>query len=253
MRLSQTLTFFLISAAFFLASTDISGKSSRPVLPGVILWAWERPENLDFIDPREAAVAFLAQSVELSGEQIKSHPRMQPLRVPPATTLIAVVRLSTDRLNRPSLSEQQVAAVISELLRVSRLPGVHGLQIDFDATVSERPFYRSLLVGLRPQLPDTISLSITALASWCLADTWIKDLPVDDAIPMLFRLGTDREAVLRALKEGRDFSLPRCRQSVGISVDEPFPTVPPGRRVYVFNPQSWTKERYQSVREELKR
>src|SRR5262249_47788705 len=29
-------------------------------LPQIMLWAWERRENLDFIDPREIGVAFLA-------------------------------------------------------------------------------------------------------------------------------------------------------------------------------------------------
>ncbi len=32
-----------------------------PEFPRVMLWAWERPEKLDFINPRETGVAFLAR------------------------------------------------------------------------------------------------------------------------------------------------------------------------------------------------
>ena len=30
-----------------------------PAFPHVFLWAWERPENLEFLDPHAAGVAFL--------------------------------------------------------------------------------------------------------------------------------------------------------------------------------------------------
>ncbi|MGB0036522.1 MAG: hypothetical protein WBP79_13720, partial [Candidatus Acidiferrales bacterium] len=36
-------------------------------LPRVMLWAWERSEDLRGIDPREAGVAFLARTVFLTG------------------------------------------------------------------------------------------------------------------------------------------------------------------------------------------
>ncbi|HKX29107.1 MAG TPA: hypothetical protein VJ302_15540, partial [Blastocatellia bacterium] len=36
---------------------------SRP--PRIVLWAWERPENLEFIDPGRIGVAFLARTIRL--------------------------------------------------------------------------------------------------------------------------------------------------------------------------------------------
>jgi hypothetical protein len=143
---------------------------------------------------------------------------------------------------------------VVELIRKSSLiTGCRGIQIDFDARISERPFYRSLLASVRRELPDSVSLSITALASWCLADVWVTGLPVDDAIPMLFRLGPDRAKVLNHLGKGGDFAAAICRQSIGVSIDEPFPQMRAGRRVYVFNPMPWTEETYQDFMKRLQR
>jgi hypothetical protein len=48
-----------------------------PGFPRLVLWAWERPERLEFLDPRSAGVAFLARTVSWHAGQITSHPRLQ--------------------------------------------------------------------------------------------------------------------------------------------------------------------------------
>ena len=120
-------------------------------------------------------------------------------------------------------------------------PRVMALQIDFDATSRERPFYGALLAQLRRLMPADWPLSITALASWCLGDPWIRDVPVDEAIPMLFRMGADGGAVRSRLDAGQDFSLAVCRASLGVSLDEPAGRLPSDRRRYVFNPTTWNE------------
>ncbi|HTR81147.1 MAG TPA: hypothetical protein VMM58_05895, partial [Bacteroidota bacterium] len=189
-------------------------------LPDIILWAWERPEDLRFIDPQKVAVAFLANSIELTKGEVRVRPRLQHLLLPYGTLLIAVTRISTSDLATPLFSDHQRNKTLAYILDSSRLPGVRGIQIDFDAKVSERPFYHDLLNRLHRELPDSISLTITALASWCLYDTWIDSLPLDDAVPMLFRLGPDRKEVLRQFQSGKGFTIAVCQQSVGISIDE---------------------------------
>ena len=64
-----------------------------PEFPRVMLWAWERPEKLDFINPRETGVAFLARTIYLRRGMVTVLPRLQPLVVSPATALMAVVRI----------------------------------------------------------------------------------------------------------------------------------------------------------------
>jgi len=116
------------------------------------------------------------------------------------------------------------------------------IQIDFDATRSQRAFYRDLLTDLRGRIPNSMPLSITALASWCIYDDWIAELPVDEAVPMLFRMGRDSGAIAAYLQRDGDFASALSRSSVGISIDEPAIAVPAGRRIYIFSPHAWTRE-----------
>ena len=174
-------------------------------LPPVILWAWERPENLTFLDPQKTGVAFLAKTITLRGGKTVVKPRLQLLQLAPGTKLIAVVRIETDRASLSSAQLEQTAHEISSL------SGVSVVQIDFDAGVSERDFYRKLLLRVREELSPSAGLSITALASWCAGDNWIADLPVDEAVPMLFRMGVERPQFQRRLESGQPFDASICR------------------------------------------
>ncbi len=207
-----------------------------------MLWAWERPEDLRFLDTDRVGVAFLAGTVTLSGSDVRVRPRMQPLRVPPGTSLIAVVRIETDPRRPSALAPRQVGAVAQAIAKLTDDSAAGGVQIDFDARRSERTAYRSLIATLRARIPTGTPLSITALASWCAGDAWVRDLPIEEAVPMLFRMGADDDAVRGRLLEGRDFTCDTCRRSVGVSLDEPWPHLSPRRRIFAFNPQPWSRE-----------
>jgi hypothetical protein len=218
-----------------------------PEFPRIMIWAWERPEKLDFIDPRETGVAFLASTVRIRGSLVTVHPRMQPLVVAPGTALMAVVRIeSTIDSKTDSLTRTRVE-VEHAILDATELRGVRALQLDFDARASERDFYRALLRDLRRVLPSSMPLSITALASWCQYDDWISDLPVAEAVPMLFRMGAD------PYRPGGDFRPGVCQSSVGISTDEPPTEIPRGRRVYIFHPRSWSRQDVRAAIQEVRR
>jgi hypothetical protein len=220
--------------------------------PPVILWAWERPELLDFIDPHAVGVAFLARTLYLSGPEVIVRPRLQPLSVPQETKLIAVVRIEADRLRPPDLSSQQREVAAAAIAAVSGLQGSGVLQVDFDAAVSQRTFYRDVLWELRRQLPTSMPLSMTALASWCIHDNWLARLPVDEVVPMVFRMGADQHRVRRYLANG-DFRATYCRHSLGISTDEPLPALRARRRLYMFHPQAWRPVAMTSILEEVGR
>jgi hypothetical protein len=220
--------------------------------PPVVLWAWERPEILDFIDPQAVGVAFLARTLYLSGPDVIVRPRLQPFSVPRGTKLMAVVRIASDRWRPPELSSAQREVATAAIAEVSGLSGPQALQVDFDAAVSQRAFYRDVLQQLRRQLPASMPLSITALASWCIYDDWLTDLPVDEVVPMVFRMGADRHRVRRHLADG-DFRAPSCRHSLGLSTDEPLPTLRAGRRLYVFHPRAWRPDAMASILEEVGR
>ncbi len=219
-------------------------------VPNIVLWAWERPEDLEFLPPRKVGVAFLARTLYLRGDELLQYPRLQPLRLPPGAAPIAVVRIESDRAQPPELSEEQQLKAVSAIAEVAAMPGVASIQVDYDATVSERGFYRELLQDLRRRLPRSVGLSITALASWCLGDRWLSGLPIDEAVPMLFRMGPDRLPVLLHLKGGGDFREAACRNSIGISTDEPVRRLPAGRRLYVFHPRPWSPTAVEQVLKE---
>ncbi len=65
----------------------LSGQTARAGgdKPSLVLWAWERPENLTFLAGRRTAVAFLASTIRLEGGGAEVCPRRQPLRVRPET------------------------------------------------------------------------------------------------------------------------------------------------------------------------
>jgi hypothetical protein len=207
-----------------------------PGFPRLVLWAWERPERLEFLNPRSAGVAFLARTVGWRAGQVTSRPRLQPLRVPPDTALMAVVRLESGGLPLP-----EPGAVRAEILKAATIPGVQALQVDFDARLSERDWYRQLLQDLRLHLKASMPLSITALASWCDRDNWVEGLPVSDAVPMLFRMGAGEP------KGTRDFRAGACRNSFGISTDELPADLPHGRRLFVFHPRAWDEDAYRGA------
>ena len=118
---------------------------------------------------------------------------MQPLRVMSGVPLMAVVRLESNSVPLPD-----AGAVSHDILTLAG-ERPDALQVDFDARLSEREWYRRLLGSLRREMKASTPLTITALASWCDRDDWLEGLPIDDAVPMLFRMGAGepRETVSR--------------------------------------------------------
>ncbi|GAC1632377.1 MAG: hypothetical protein NVS9B14_05560 [Candidatus Acidiferrum sp.] len=246
-------------------------------LPNLYLWAWERPEDFQFLGDKKVGVAFLAKTIYLASphsgsgsanlDAVNIRPRLQPLRIVPGAPLMAVVRMESLRGALPgayanassppsSFSSDEITHIAQEIVASAQIAGVSALQIDFDATLSEHAFYRDLLIEVRKQLPPDFPLSITALASWCIGDRWLADLPpgtIDEAVPMLFRMGTGSLEVTHYLSAGNDFPVPACSTSLGLSTDEPFSRdILSGKlslsnaplsslRIYVFSPRSWEK------------
>lgn len=255
----------------FLALTLIACSPPRTVdprldtaMPRKILWAWERPENLHFLDPKEFGVAFLAQTIFLENDRVTPKQRRQPLEVAPGTYMIAVTRIETQKemAKRPQFDDEMARKTAALIANTLQLPNVQGIQVDFDAGSSERPFYRTLMNKLAANIkavdaagrpsdqnaPNTHhsslithhSLTMTSLASWCTGDAWFNDFPVDEAVPMVFQMGADDEKIKAYLRNGNDWKEPLCRGSYGLSVNEPPLTgLKAGRRFYYFNKEAW--------------
>ena len=143
---------FLLIAAAVLSVLSFSHSTSSPraATPRIVLWAWERPEDLRFLAGRNPEVAFLDRTVTLRSGQLSVQRRHQPLRLAPDTVLTSVVRIET---NGVSPSVDRASGVAREIADSAVLPRVGTVQIDFDARGSDRPFYAALLRETRARLP----------------------------------------------------------------------------------------------------
>jgi len=204
-------------------------------LPRATLWAWERREDLHDLNARRFAVAWLDQTVTI-GLIVDAQPRRNALVLPATATRIPVVRIET--APNAVLNDWNRAQIVRAILLSARQPGIAALQIDFDATRSQRPFYRDLLVDLHRRMPANLPLSVTALASWCSYDDWLRGFPIDEAVPMLFRMEPDHRRARPDIDDSR-IREPLCQSSVGISTTEPWPSQLAGKRVYIFADNGW--------------
>lgn len=230
-------------------------------MPATVVWAWEEPEDLRSAPAATTGVAYLAETLLLKTSSAAARspaspklaptliivPRRQPLAVAPAARVMAVVRVIAAPSFRDSEAMRDQTA--EALAAAARQPGIAAFQIDFDATRSQRIFYAAVLRRLRPLLPAGMPLSITALVSWCAATPgdgdWLSGLPIDEAVPMFFRLGGNTRPF--DAKGGYLLREPLCRGSVGISTDESWPALERGERIYLFAPRPWTAEQLASV------
>jgi hypothetical protein len=238
-----TVALLAILVTALLATRDTRPRgASRPM---VWLWSWEHFDDFRFLEGQKAGVAYLAATVRLDSAGATWQGRAQNMRLVHGLPLLPVVRLEGSR----ALNDSARHELVTRLVAVARGQGDSGLQIDWDAPRSSRPAYTALLQELRVALPDTLPLSVTALASWCTGDCWLEGAPVDEVVPMVFRMGADEARVRADLQHRGDFACRACRQAVGLSVDEAdWPSLR-ARRVYLFSPRPWTGEIFERALE----
>jgi hypothetical protein len=252
----------LLPAAWLMLHRRPTPSSAPAVLPNstqpsAMLWAWETPEDLTTLDPAHSGVAFLARSVTLTNTGVTVQPRRQPLRLAPDTFLTAVVRIETAPSFTPTATTAAEAA--RNIAAAATLPNVRALQVDFDATASQRDLYATILRDLRQQLPANIPISVTALVSWCGPHSWLSTLrtspliaapPIDEAVPMFFRMGGPATTRATAPRTANTLTEPLCRTSLGLSTDETWPAIPPHTRLYLFHPGPWTTKDIASINQQ---
>lgn len=203
-----------------------------------VLWAWERPEDVRFAPGVEVAVQ--TGFVEIGGAAITGRGRRFALHAAPGQVSTALVHIQIDHGQPLQWTPALRARTAAKALAFARAAGARRVQIDFEVRRSERQVLLDVLADVRAGLPPGTVLSMTALASWCESETWLAQAPVDEIVPMLFRMGPGGLTLKAKLSAGGDFANPRCRTAYAISTDAPLAAAPDGRRVYLFSPRSWT-------------
>jgi len=236
--------------------TGLSSKSAgdRDKSPRLVIWSWEHDDNLRFVDPKEAAVAFYAGTITLGRETATLQRRKNFLRLNEKTVSFPVFRIEpahpTELISDAAF--ERAAETIVEYLQ--QHPS-REIQIDFDAGKRDREAYLKFLHSLKSELPPQTSISITALGSWCLYDKWLEPAQVNETVAMMFSLGKDSKDTLAALARTPLDSGARCAQSVGIALNErqtntllsEHSSLARASRVYAFRPLGWTRSRYKEI------
>lgn len=203
--------YIAISAIMFVSSASQAS---------TFLWAWDRPEDLKWI-PANVSVAYFAMQFDARDSKFILRNRRPVLRVRPDTNLLPVLHIEAFFPQHPPAMGTQSVNLWADALSAAifRLGG-NQVQIDFEARSGQRDFYRSVLFALRDKLPPEIKISITALASWCGDPEWLATLPVDEIVPMYFRMGPAERHLWRQ-RMSKPSLLPQvCRNAAGIATDE---------------------------------
>ena len=240
---------FLLGAAAALLGAGAARAASPEGASALVVWAWERPEDLRFLTaPSEIAVQ--VGFVEVAGDRVRARGRRFPLLADPARVTTAMVHVQIDPRRPAAWTPAVRAATAAAVLGYLRLASLPRAQLDFEVRRSQRPMLLDLLHDVRAGLPSAVRLSMTALASWCGED-WLSAAPVDEVAPMLFRMGPAGEELKATLAAGGDLRDPRCRTALAVSTDAPIIRSQTGRRVYFFNPRSWTAAEFERERREV--
>lgn len=228
------------------ARGEISARMAK--LPRLTVWAWERREDLRGVDARTTGVAYLDRTVVIHGQGVcgvQIVPRRQAMLLPASSGLVRIAVVRIEVAAGIALDAAQADAAARAIADAAVGNEVAALQVDFDARQSEREWYGDVLRRVRAKMPAGMPLSMTALASWCSYDgAWMRGLPVDEAVPMLFRMEPDRRRIGISGWGTGDLAVrePACMGSVGISTREAWPSDMRTRRVYVFADRGWNKD-----------
>lgn len=227
-----------------------------PAFRRVAVWAWERDEDLTFLNPEKTTVAYWSGTFFLYRDRVAFRPRFQKLKLPASATVIPVFRIENKQDECDDCVFDEVAATIKNHLMQQHLSSV---QLDYDATANQRRQYKELLSRLRSILPAHTHIAVTALASWCLGDRWLPAEDVDEAIAMFFSMGSGGEEAVRMLEKSDLKAGKGIELSVGLATNEAtlnerlkrLPGIRQATAIYLFSPLPWTKDRFERIEREI--
>lgn len=223
---------------------------SANILPPLMLWAWEAPQDLRTIDVNKTGVALLALTIAFHQSKIVYYLRKQPLYIPPDTYLIAVIHISN--LPKNMLMSNELAQYWAiQITKAYKKRAYNELQIDFDAVPSQQRFYQKLLIALRKELGEQTIISITALASWCTNDRWLRNanLPINYVVPMFFSLDTNQTRRARFIKSFDSHQLATyCHGPIGLTTNHDWDVpIQTRQTVFIYNTGSWSQNTLQKA------
>lgn len=230
------------------AGQPVSRVAVTASLAGGVAWVWPQ-SNGPLAAPgtsapyREAAV--LLDALVLRAHGVERGGRTAPLQLAGGTRVVPVLHIESAADAPDTFTPTQREAILSAVRRHTEFAARAGLlQIDFEAPARQRTAYRDLIASVRRQLPAGVRLSVTALAHWCTQGDWLDTLPVDEVVPMLYRLGPRADHWRSAFMQPDNPALARhCRgPALGFATNDPPPAALLARatRPYWFDESAWS-------------
>ena len=224
--------------------TDVAASLARGVA-----WIWPNSNGPQtgatrVVPYREAAV--LVESLVLRADgSTERTARTAPLTLPAGVHILPVVHVESAADTAAELTPTQVDAILAAVRRqaATAVAGAGLLQLDFEAPLRQREAYRTLVAAVRNTLPAQVRLSVTVLAHWCTQGDWLDQLPVDEVVPMLYRLGPHADGWRRRFAQDAAGLAQRCRgPALGFATNDPPSPALLARatRPYWFDESAWS-------------
>jgi hypothetical protein len=234
----------------------VSLDSRQPAAPAEITaslghgvaWIWPNSNGPQVVRSDAAPyleAAVLVESLILHARDVEHGGRMQPLVLPAGVGLVPVVHVEAGADAPADITPAQRDAVAAAVRRHAgtAAAGAGMLQLDFEAPARQRDAYRALVANVREALPAGVRLSVTALVHWCTQGDWLDRLPVDEVVPMLYRLGPRADDWRRRFVQNDAGLAHRCRgPALGFATNDPPPSALLARaaRPYWFDEAAWS-------------
>lgn len=210
-----------------------------------VAWIWPDSNGPGGDSTHYGEAAVLVESLVLRAGSIERGGRTQPLALPAGVRLVPVVHVEAAADAPADLTPAQRDVIVAAALRhaATATAGAGLLQLDFEAPFRQHDTYRTLVAAIRKALPADVRLSVTALAHWCSQGDWLDRLPVDEVVPMLYRLGPHADDWRRRFAQNDAGLARRCRgPALGFATNDPPPTTLLARtiRPYWFDEAAWS-------------
>jgi hypothetical protein len=204
----------------------------------IILWSWQCKNDFRFLDQTLInSIAPLVATFFINKKGYHVEAQKNAIILPKKKLkIIAVFRFEITSI--PDVCHiQSIVKTIVSLTKPDQ-----EIQIDFDAKVSQRVFYKAFLDELYKERKN---LSITALASWCFkrkSNEWIESLPIRYAVPMLYNLGALKNIIIRNFLTEK--KIDKCKEYVGLHMTNIIDT---NQKIFLFSDHLWKAEDFKSI------
>ena len=236
----------LMRPAHCSTTTPASATEVASSLTHGVAWIWpdsNGPKRGDAVSYPEAAV--LIESLMLRNGIAQHGGRTSSLNLPTDVRILPVIHVEVGEDEPAQFTEAQITAVLAAVRRQAGVAasGAGWLQLDFEAPARQREAYRALVTSIRQALPASVRLSVTALAHWCTQGNWLDQLPVDEVVPMLYRLGPHAGHWRDLFTKDSSSLAQRCRGSaLGFATNDPpsLELLQRTPRPYWFDETAWS-------------